>query len=449
MTTKRLSRRTVLRGTGVALALPWLEAMAPRTLLASSDRSPQSADHPVRVAALFFPNGVREDRWTPEQAGATWELTPQLQPLADHRQDVSVVSGTWHEACNTGDGHYVKDAAWLTGTTITKTTGVNLNSGGISMDQVAAKHLAKFTPLPSLELGVEPVRSGVDGVVGYTRVYGAHISWRTPTQPLAKEINPRLVFERMTRVAAGRPEGRSNRPLLDLVGEDAGRLRQRLGAADRHRMDQYLESVRSLEQRLERSEEPSGESWQSRVDFSQRTPPPDDPKEHAERVKLMLDMIALAFESDVTRVCTFMFGNSVSTVNFSFLDGVQESHHETSHHQNKPEKLSQYEIISTWHVAQYAYLLNKLRSLPEGESNVLDNSAILFGSALRDGNKHSPHDLPLLLGGKAGGVLRSGLHVRRTKDSPMADLLLTMLRAAGVESNQFADSTGVIDDLFA
>jgi hypothetical protein len=445
MTLPKLSRRTVLRGAGVALSLPWLEAMARRSALGNGTLP----ENPKRVAALFFPNGVRQDCWTPASAGTDWELTSQLKPLGELKSEVSVVSGLWHEATNTGDGHYVKDAAWLTGTTITKTTGVNLNSGGVSMDQIAAQQLGKQTPLPSLELGVEPVQSGVDAVVGYTRVYGAHIAWRTPTQPLAKEINPRLVFERMTRVAAGRPEGRSNRPLLDLVGDDANRLRSQLGSADRHRMDQYLESVRSLEERLGRAETPSATAWNSKVDFTTRTPPPEDPQEHAERVKLMLDMIALAFESDVTRVSTFMFGNAVSSVNFSFLEGVTESHHETSHHQNKVEKLDQYEKISAWHVAQFAYLLNRLKAIPEGDSNVLNNSAILFGSALRDGNQHSPHDLPLLLGGRAGGALRSGQHVQMTNDSPMSNLLLTMLQASGVEAKHFADSSGVIDSLFA
>ena len=222
-----------------------------------------------------------------------------------------------------------------------------------------------------------------------------------------------------------------------------------LGHADRHRMDQYLESVRSLEQRLAQAESTTGRPWESRVDFAGRAAPPEDPKEHAERVRLMLDMIALAFESDVTRVATFMFGNSVSTVNFSFLEGVSESHHETSHHQNKTEKLDQYERISTWHVAQYAYLLDKLKSIPEGDSNVLDNSAILFGSALRDGNKHSPRDLPLLVAGKAGGALRQGQHIQRPNESPMADLLLTMLQASGVAVTHFADSSGVIDALMA
>ncbi len=445
MTLPKLSRRSVLRGAGVALSLPWLEAMMGRTARGQDTQS----EIPKRVAALFFPNGVRQDCWTPATTGSDWELTSQLKPLGELKQDVSVVTGLWHQATDTGDGHYVKDAAWLTGTTITKTTGVDLNSGGVSMDQVAAQQLGKKTPLPSLELGVEPVRSGVDAVVGYTRVYGAHIAWRTPTQPLAKEINPRLVFERMTRVASGLGEGRSNRPLLDLVGDDASRLRAQLGSADRHRMDQYLESVRSLEERLERAESPSTTAWQSKVDFSQRTAPADNPQEHAERVRLMLDMIALAFESDVTRVSTFMFGNAVSSVNFSFLDGVTESHHETSHHQDKVEKLDQYEKISAWHVAQFAYLLERLKALPEGESNVLENSTILFGSALRDGNRHSPHDLPLLLGGRAGGVLKSGQHVQLANDSPMANLLLTMLQASGVEASHFADSSGVIDSLFA
>ena len=331
MTQNNLTRRTVLRGTGAVLALPWLEAMCHQSSLAGD----AAAKPPVRMAAMFFPNGVREDCWTPQGSGSEWELTPQLRPIGEFKNDVSVVSGLWHQSCNTGDGHYVKDAAWLTGTTITKTTGVNLNSGGVSVDQVAARSIGKQTPLRSLELGIEPVRSGVDGVVGYTRVYGAHIAWRTPTQPLAKEINPRLVFDRMTRVASGKPAGRTNRPLLDLVSEDAKRLRENLGNADRHRLDQYLDSVRSLEQRLERAESNGPGEWKSRVDFSRRTPPADDPDEHAERVRLMLDMIALAFEADITRVITFMFGNSVSTVNFSFLDGVSESHHETSHHQGK------------------------------------------------------------------------------------------------------------------
>lgn len=445
--TRRLSRRTILRGAGAALALPWLEAMTPRVVRASA--AAPSVDRPVRLAALFFPNGVREDRWTPATTGDTWGLTPQLAPLECVRANVSVVSGLWHQATNTGDGHYVKDAAWLTGTTIRKTTGVDLWSGGVSMDQVAAATLGQLTPLPSLELGAEPVRSGVDSNVGYTRVYGCHIAWRRPTQPLAKEINPRLVFDRMTAAAGGRTEGRSNRPVLDAIAEDAKRLAQVLGQNDRRRLDEYLESVRALEMRLQRAEEPAQSPWRPRADLSQRQPPADAPADHAERARLMLDMIALAFESDVTRVITFMFGNSVSTANFTFLDGVTAAHHEASHHADRPGLLDQYERITTWHVAQFAYLLEKLQALPEGESNVLDNSAILFGSGFRDGNAHDPHDLPLLLAGRAGGRLTPGRHVACTRDNPMSNLLLTMLQAADVPARSFADSTGVIDGLLA
>lgn len=235
MTLRRMSRRTVLRGAGVALALPWLEAMQP-SRAARAAAAPSRG--PVRLAALFFPNGVRKDLWTPAETGFAWTPPRQLQPLAPLKSEVSVVSGLWHEATNTGDGHYVKDAAWLTGTTIRKTTGVDLNSGGVSMDQVAAQTLGRFTPLPSLELGAEPVSSGIDAAVGYTRVYGAHIAWRQPTQPLAKEINPRLAFDRITSAAAGPKAERSNRPLLDVVGAEAKRLRGKLGVNDRRRLDE-------------------------------------------------------------------------------------------------------------------------------------------------------------------------------------------------------------------
>lgn len=445
MRTPRLTRRTVLRGAGAMLALPWLEGM--RTAIAATEAP--AGERPVRLAALFFPNGCRQDRWTPAQTGRDWELTPQLMPLAPYKADVSVLSGLWHQATNTGDGHYVKDAAWLTGTTITKTTGVDLNSGGVSMDQIAAQTLGKFTPLPSLELGTEPVSSGIDAAVGYTRVYGAHIAWRNPSQPLAKEINPRLVFDRMTMIAGGKRDGRSNRPLLDRVNEDARRLSQTLGQQDRQRLDQYLESVHALEKRLTQLETQNDLSWKSRVDLAAREAPANDPKEHAERTRLMLDMIALAFEADITRVATFMFGNSVSSVNFSFLEGVEGGHHEMSHHRNEDKLLDQYERITTWHVAQFAYLMEKLRSLPEGDSNVLENSALLFGSGLRDGNSHNPHDLPLLIGGKAGGKLAQGQHVASTRDNPMSNLLLTLLQATGVPATHFADSTGPMTELLA
>ncbi len=442
-----ISRRTILRGTGVALALPWLEAMRPLT--ARAGQVADASGPPVRFAALYMPNGIRADTWTPEQEGFDWQPSQTLQPLSELRSDVSVLSGLWHKATNTGDGHYVKTGGWLTGTTITKTAGIDLNSGGISMDQLVAARLAEVTPLPSMELGAEPVSKGVDGNVGYTRVYGSHVSWRSPTQPLAKEINPKLAFERMVRASSGGGSPRADRSLLDQVREDAGQLRTRLGASDRYRIDEYLESVRALEQRLDRAARPGGPAWKPLSPLDPALAPESDPADHAERVRLLLDVIVMAFQTDTTRVCTFMFGNAVSGVNFSFLDGVSSGHHQVSHHQNEEDKLRQYERITRWHVEQYAYLLERLRQIPEGDGNVLDNSLILFGSGLRDGNSHSPVDLPVLLAGKAGGRIRCGQHIRCEAKTPMSNLFVTMLDALQTPVDRFADSTGPIKELMA
>lgn len=442
-----ISRRTMLRGTGVALALPWLEAMRP--VAAHAGQASDLSGPPVRFAALYMPNGIRADTWTPEQDGFDWQPSQTLQPLAELRRDVSVLTGLWHKATNTGDGHYVKTGGWLTGTTITKTAGIDLNSGGISMDQLVAARLADITPLPSMELGAEPVSKGVDGNVGYTRVYGSHVSWRSPTQPLPKEINPKLAFERLVRASSGGGSPRADRSLLDQVREDAKHLRTRLGSSDRYRVDEYLESVRALEQRLDRAARPGGPAWKPLAPLDPAQAPDSDPANHAERVRLLLDVIVMAFQTDTTRVCTFMFGNAVSGMNFSFLDGVSSGHHQVSHHQNEEDNLRQYERITRWHVEQYAYLLDRLRQIPEGDGNVLDNSLILFGSGLRDGNSHSPVDLPVLLAGKGGGRIRSGQHLRCEPKTPMSNLFVTMLDALHAPVDRFADSSGPIKELLA
>jgi hypothetical protein len=438
-----LSRRTFLRGAGVALALPWLEAMKPARMLgAAGGTAAQPA--PVRLAVLFMPNGVHPGAWTPGGEGPDFRLSPILEPLQDFRKDLLVLTNLGHKACRTGDGHYVKTAGLLTGTTITKTVGVDLNCNGVSMDQVAAKAAGRLTPLPSLELGTEPVQTGVDFVVGYTRIYGAHIAWAGPTSPLAKEINPRLVYERLFR--AGRSGGAGageERPLLDLVLEDARALRDRLGAGDRRKMDEYLQSVRGLEQRLERAGRQGPGGWKPRALIEPSARPPEGiPGGHQEHVQLMLDMIVLAFQTDTTRICTFMFGNSVSNQNFSFVEGVKGSHHSLSHHENKADKMQQYQLIARWHVAQYAYLLRKLAAIREGERSLLDNAMVLFGSDLRDGNKHDPKDLPIVLAGRAGGRLATGQHLRYAADTPLSNLYVSMLQAFGTPVERFADSTG-------
>ena len=311
------------------------------------------------------------------------------------------------------------------------------------MDQVAAKHAADQTPLPSLELAIDPVSIGVDRNVGYTRVYGSHIAWSGPTRPLAREINPRIAFERLFRVSQPpSAEDRRDVILLDKVLGDTKKLRQRVGAADRRRMDEYLESVRALEKRLIRAEQSSQQPWQPRAKLSLESKPDDEPRAHVEHVRMMLDIIALAFQTDSTRVCSFMFGNSVSGKSFSFLDGVKGGHHDISHHQRKEDKLRQYERIARWHIEQYAYLLQKLSKMKEEDATVLESSMILFGSGLRDGNSHNPHNLPIIVGGRGNGRLATGQHLVFRRDTPLSNLYLCLLEAFGTPQDRFADSTG-------
>lgn len=442
MSFKPISRRTLLRGAGASLALPWLEAMAAPARTA--------APLPKRMALMYMPNGVHPEMWTPEGTGRDFKLAPSMAPLADFQNDLLVVTNLWNKASVGGDGHYVKMSGWLTCTTINKTLGVDINANGTSMDQVAAQKLADQTPLPSLELCTAPVTTGVDRNVGYTRVYGSHIAWASPTKPLAREIDPRMVYERLLR--ATRPAGdavKDDVNLLDGVLTDAKQLRGKLGQADQHRMDEYLTVVRSLEERLSRSARPGRSQWKARVPVENTPKPQEEPKDFADRVRLMMDMMALAFQTDTTRIITFIFGNEVSNQNMSFLDGVKGGHHDMSHHQKDPDKLKAYQIINHWHVAQYAYLLRKLRDMKEGESNVLDQSMILLGAGIRDGDKHDPHNLPIVVAGKAGGRLATGQHLVYEKDSPLSNLYVSMLDAFGTPVESFGDSTGKLAGVLA
>lgn len=442
----RLSRRTLLRGVGVGLGLPWLEAMMP----ASAGAAAATETNPVRLAVLYMPNGVNTTMWTPEGEGRDFRLSPSLAPLEDLKDDILVVSNLWNAAANTGDGHYVKESSILTCTTISKTLGVDLNIHGISMDQIAAQRCGERTPLPSLELGIEPEATGVDTNVGYTRVYGCHIAWSSPTTPLAREINPRSVYERLFRAASPQePLAGRDTLLLDRVLGQAKKLRSQVGAGDQRRIDEYLDIVRSLEGRIERARDPERSAWKPRGSVTDAARPTETPKDHPEHVRLMLDMTAVAFQSDTTRISTFMFGNSVSGQNFRFLEGVTNTHHEVSHHAKDPEKLRQYHLINRWHIEQYAYLLRKLREIKEGERSILDNSMVLFASALSDGNSHNPHKLPLVLGGRGGGRIATGQHLLPAEDTPTANLYVSMLSAFGSPLERFADSTGPLSGVLA
>ena len=439
-----------------------LEAMGPFTATAASNSS-RKGKHPVRLAVLYMPNGVNPHAWTPKGVGREFELSPILEPLASHKNDLLVLTELWNAASNTGDGHYVKTGGFLTGTTITRTTGSDLRSGAVSMDQVVAQHVGNLTPLPSLELGIEPPATGVDTNVGYTQLYGAHISWSTPVTPLAKELNPKLAFDRLFRsnTASRRAEAARDQSVIDLVLEDARRLQRKLGQADQQKLNEYLDSVRSVEKRIEFDakrqradvlEDPLAR--QAIEDLGRRIDVYSDPARvserrgnHTEHVKLMLDLMVLGFWTDSTRVSTFMFGNAVSGRNFSFLDGVKGGHHQTSHHENDKEKLEQYKRINTWHMAQLAYMLDKMKAIKEGEGNLLDNSMVLFGAGMRDGNAHNPHNLPVVLAGRGGGTLSPGRHLVYEKNTPLCNLYVSMLSRLGTPMEKFSDSTGELPGL--
>ena len=452
-----MSRRAALRGLGATIALPFLDAMAP------TSRAAQAKPFPTRIGVLFMPNGVRQDRWTPEGEGKDFKFSPILQPLERHRADINVLTQLGHANCRGGDGHYAKTANWLTGTAIEKTTGKNLRCG-VSMDQVFAQQAGSLARFPSLELGTEPVMTGVDFNVNYTMLYGSHVAWRTPTSPLPPEINPRFVFDRLFR---DNPEQRKasaleNKSVLDLVMSDAKALRGRVGADDQRRLDEYLESIRSLEQRIEadiarvasgENLDPAAKAAITQLDqrittamAQQKDPGSNLRLDHTEHSRLMMELMTLAFWNDTTRVSTFMFGWAVSGKSFTFLDGVKQGHHECSHHENKPEKLEQYQKINTWHTEQFAHLLDRMKSIKEGDGTLLDHTLLLFGSSMRDGNAHSPKNLPLVLAGHGGG-LTGGRHLVSPTDTPLCNLFLSMHQLGGLKTDRFGDSTGPLKGL--
>jgi hypothetical protein len=436
-----LSRRRFLRGTGVLLGMPWFASLAGRQGKASEFAN----QPPLRTAFLYFPNGVWEKDWVPTSTGRDFELSPTLQPLAPIRHQVSVLSGLDKKHSHGGDGHYAKTANFLTGMPVAKTTGKDISSGGVSVDQLIASQIGDQTPLPSLELGTEPVISGIDSNVGYTRLYGSHISWETPSRPVAKEINPRIVYERLfgKRIGSDPAEAASYQNLLDFVLEDARNVRKSLGRDDQFKMDEYLDSLRAVEKRIEFATRQDRQGWKPEIDPSALSAAaPGAPEDFREHIDVMLDLIVLAFQTDATRVCSFMFANDVSGRNFSFLDGVQGGHHELSHHENKEEKIAQYQRINRWHVEQFTRMLIKMEAIKEGEGSLLDNSMIMFGSSFSDGNRHDPDNLPILLAGGGAGTLQPGVHVAAEGQVPICNLYLTMLRKHGIDLERFGDSEG-------
>lgn len=421
MVRRPLARRALLRGAGAALALPVLESMAPPL------RSEPST--PRRLVCLFAPNGMLPRDWRPGTAGRDFALPPTLEPLAPVRDRVLVLGNHWNAHSRGGEGHYVKTTAWLSGAPVRRTGGRDLRVG-TSIDQLLAERVGGATPIPSLVLGIDPVRNRVD--MGYSTVYGANISWRTPTVPAERELSPLRTYERLVRWSDVRSQAGSRRAVLDLVLDEAKSLRARLAAADRSKLDEYLEAVQALERRILAFEESSGGG-------SLEAAAPGAPGSHEEHVELMLDLLALALRTDATRIATFMFGNAVSGKDFSFLEGVEGGHHGLSHHENLEEKMAMYSRINRWHVERFVGFLQRLDETQEGSASLLDSSIVQFGSGLSDGNSHNPRDLPILVG---GGVLEGGVHQRPTELSPLCNLYERYLVEFGFEGERFGDSTG-------
>lgn len=428
-----VTRRTMLKGAGVMMGLPWLEAMAD---------APAGSTSPIRLATLYMPNGVFIPNWTPKGVGKNYKLSPSLSPLGDLKAKCSVFTGLRNTPGLLGDGHYAKTASWLTGSTAVRTGGKNIRAG-ISFDQLAAQTLGSSTPLATFDLGIDPVHTVVD--MGYSTVYGCHVSWRTPTMPALKEIRPQAAFDRLFRSSDANHQSAAG-SVLDVVREDAKGLRQRISGEDRRKLDEYFDAVRAVEERLARIQGRSAAHALAAAGELSRRPEPD-PKDFAAHCRVMLDLIALSFWTDSTRVSSFMFGNDVSGRDFSFVDGVKGGFHPLSHHELDKDKQRQYSLINQWHIAQVAYLLRRLDSLKEGERTLLDNSLVLFGSSISDGNAHSPFDVPTLLAGSAGGRIKTGEHHSLILRPPLTNLFVSLLRVMGRPTDRFGDSTSDFDKL--
>jgi len=445
VTPARISRRTVLHGLGAAVALPWLEAMAPRALSAPA-KAAAKAGPPNRLAFLYVPNGINMAEWTPKQEGKGFELPYIMQPLAPVKDDLLVLTGlTADKARPNGDGagdHARALAAFLTGCQPRKTDGADIKAG-TSADQVAASRLGHLTRLPSLEIGCDRGAMAGNCDSGYSCVYSSTMSWRSATMPLPKEVDPRLVYERL--FGKGTDPQKAQRDLrrksvLDFVRDDAGTLRGKLGATDQRKLDEYFTAIRDVEERMARVKQ-MGE-----VKAPPMAQPTGIPPVYEEHIRLMCDLLVLAFQADITRVCTFVLANEGSNKPYPFA-GVPEGHHDLSHHGNDPKKLAKIREINKFHVKQLAYLLTKLKSVQDGNGTLLDHCMVAYGSGNSDGNRHNHDDLPVLVAGRAGGTIETGRHLRYPRETPLNNLWLALLDRMDASVETLGDATGRLPNL--
>ena len=441
---KAIPRRTFLGGLGTTLALPLLDAMVP-----SFARGAQTAATPIkRLSIVYLPNGVMMDKWTPAAEGAGFELTPILEQLAPFRNQMLVLTGLAHGTGralpgeNTGD-HARAGATYLTGVHPRKTEGADTEAG-ISMDQIVAQELGKQTQLASLELCMDTPELLGQCEAGYTCAYMNTICWRTPTTPMPMEDRPRVVFERLfgdsdsTDPAVRLRRIQRDRSILDSVTEKAARLLADLGPTDQAKLTEYLEAIRDVERRIQLAEE------QSSRELPTLERPPGVPSTFTEHVKLMFDLQVLAYQTDMTRVITFMLGREFGGRTYPEIN-IPEGHHSLTHHMYKKDKIDKVIEINLYHAKHFAYFLDRLRSTPDGDGSLLDHMLVLYGGGLSDGNSHLHDNLPTMLVGGAAGQLKGGRHLRYPKDTPATNLQLTMMDMLGVPMDNLGDSTGKLN----
>lgn len=453
--THSLDRRSFLRGIGISLALPYLESLAGKTAHGLESVPVQigktPAGDPLRTAFLYIPNGVTGNRWEPTGEGSDWKLNETMQPLVEFQKDFQVISGLEHQSGRAGkDGggdHARATATILTGVRAKKTAGSDIRLG-VSADQVIASTLGDKTRFASLELSCDGLRRSGTCDSGYSCAYQFNISWKSESLPLAPESNPRLVFERLfgsgnqtsERLARKAAEDARRSSILDFIREDARSLQKQLGANDRSKLEEYLTGVREIEQRLKRM---SSFGPPPSVDA---TTPAGTPANYEDHMRLMMDLLVLAFQTDSTRVSTFLLAHDGSNRSFQSI-GISEGHHELSHHQDDAKKIEKLAQIDLFYTRQLAYLLQRLRDTKEANGkSLLDNSMIVYCGGLSDANRHSHENLPVILAGHGGGLLKPGRHVKAAA-TPMSNLLLSLMAKMGASADRFGDSTGLLQGI--
>jgi hypothetical protein len=441
---KAIPRRTFLRGLGATVALPLLDGMVP----AFASTVDGAAKPAIRLGFVYVPNGIFMEKWTPKTEGAAFEMTPTLEPLAPFRDRLLVLSGL---AANNGramEGEGAGDharaiAAFMTGVHPKKTEGSDIRAG-ISVDQVAAQELGKHTQLASLEVCVDATDMVGTCDAGYTCAYTNTLSWRSPTNPVPMENQPRAVFERLfgdsesTDPAERLARVKTQRSILDFVTNNAKRLMTGLAPSDRSKLGDYLDSIRDVERRIQMAED------QSSRELPRLDRPAGVPSTFAEHGKLMFDLQVLAYQTDLTRVSTFMMGQEASTRVYQEI-GISDAYHPLTHHQKDPGKIAKVIQIDLFHTKVFAHFLDRLRSTADGNGNLLDHSMIVYGGGLSDGNLHEHNDIPMLVAGGGGGQIQGGRHLRYPQDTPSTNLYLTLLNKLGISMQSFGDSTGPLE----